>query len=324
VDYPSALANQAQCQSSSAECNAIAESTSTDCGDTWSSPVYIAHRIGVVTGANRSYAYAIDDDGVRYLTWMEPRSLSSSNPRETLTATYVLTAPPDAPFADDSARITVVPARPNVQRRIPAIAAARGTVVITLDEIASGASIAMAAVAYASDLNAWSTFILRGGVKPTCRDELVGELNAVLPSSVAPALPSFLATWTQLGSSNCNGQYNVFASTLTPAPPPEPVTNACHGTLALAGTPNGYCRDRSTGQCGAWRCVGTDAVTCDTMRGTPNSCQGCAPMPIPGTSQGFGHTCFCDDPGRSEGHLVCSADRNHLLCCPCSPGCGPT
>lgn len=24
-----------------------------------------------------------------------------------------------------------------------------------------------------------------------------------------------------------------------------------------------------------------------------------------------------------EGHLIGSADRNHLICCPCSPGCGP-
>jgi alpha-tubulin suppressor-like RCC1 family protein len=56
-----------------------------------------------------------------------------------------------------------------------------------------------------------------------------------------------------------------------------------------------------------------------------NTCGGSNPLPIPGSGFGRGDFCTCNNPAQESGILVCSADRNRLLCCPCSsaPGCGP-
>lgn len=101
-------------------------------------------------------------------------------------------------------------------------------------------------------------------------------------------------------------------------------TNACGGSTALYAPPGGWCQDFGS-QCGRWKCVGTDAVTCDTSRGMQNACGGCSIMPLPASGHGRGDSCICNDAAREDGVLVCSANKNHLLCCPCgsAPGCGP-
>jgi hypothetical protein len=111
--------------------------------------------------------------------------------------------------------------------------------------------------------------------------------------------------------------------------PPSPCpnggdVNACGGCNVLLETPSMGCRDRATGKCGRFRCVGTESVTCDINRGLPNACGGCGFMPLPAPGPGSGSRCICNDPARDEGILVCSADKNHLICCPChsAPGCG--
>jgi outer membrane protein assembly factor BamB len=114
---------------------------------------------------------------------------------------------------------------------------------------------------------------------------------------------------------------------LSPSPPARcgggPV-NACGGCTTLFVPPGGGCEDRATGKCGRNRCVGTDAVTCDTSDGLTNACGGCGLMGLPGTGHGRGDQCICNDPAQEDGILVCSADKNHLICCPCTgpaPGC---
>jgi hypothetical protein len=108
---------------------------------------------------------------------------------------------------------------------------------------------------------------------------------------------------------------------------PAPFTNACGGTQVLTENPGAPCEDLPTKKCGRWKCLGpgANAVTCDTTAGGTNECGGCGFAALPGTGHGAGDHCFCDDPGLSSGILVCSADKTHLICCPCNsaPGCGP-
>ena len=109
---------------------------------------------------------------------------------------------------------------------------------------------------------------------------------------------------------------------LLPGPCGGGPVNACGGCNTLAKPPGSWCQEG--GQCGRWKCIGDSAVTCDTTKGLPNPCGGCSPMALPGTGYGRGDQCFCSNLSQ-EGILVCSADKNHLLCCPCNsaPGCGP-
>jgi hypothetical protein len=106
-------------------------------------------------------------------------------------------------------------------------------------------------------------------------------------------------------------------------PPPVIPTNPCGGTLPLLHPPGFPCQD--AGQCGHYRCVGTDAVTCDTSSGLRNECGGCTPLPLPVSGHGRGDPCICETPGRQDGILVCSPNKNSLICCSCNsaPGCGP-
>lgn len=108
------------------------------------------------------------------------------------------------------------------------------------------------------------------------------------------------------------------------APPCSP-TNACGGCSTLFATPHSGCLDQASGKCGRYTCVGTDAVTCDTSTGLQNECGGCGLLSLPGTGHGRGDSCICPNAAEEEGTLVCSRDKNHLICCPCSsaPGCGP-
>jgi hypothetical protein len=103
-----------------------------------------------------------------------------------------------------------------------------------------------------------------------------------------------------------------------------PPTNACGGTQPLQFPPGASCEE--AGQCGRWTCVGTkaNAVTCDTTRGTRNQCGGCGLLPLGGSGHGPGDFCYCNDPGREEGRLVCSPKKDRLICCNCNsePGCG--
>jgi hypothetical protein len=101
--------------------------------------------------------------------------------------------------------------------------------------------------------------------------------------------------------------------------------NACGGCNVLQDPPGLGCKDLATGKCGRYKCVGSESVTCDTTAGMPNVCGGCSLMPIPNSGHGRGDSCICNDPAEEQGILVCSADKNHLICCPCSsaPGCGP-
>lgn len=105
---------------------------------------------------------------------------------------------------------------------------------------------------------------------------------------------------------------------------PEGPTNACGGFTSLYAPPGGWCQDFG-GKCGRWSCVGKDAVTCDTSKGMQNACGGCSLMPIPVSGHGRGDSCLCSSGPKESGVLVCSADKNHLLCCDCgaAPGCGP-
>jgi outer membrane protein assembly factor BamB len=116
---------------------------------------------------------------------------------------------------------------------------------------------------------------------------------------------------------------HVYMLSAAATAPPGGATNACGGSNTLYAPPGGSCSN--AGQCGRWKCVGKDAVTCDTSAGMVNACGGCSIMPIPGTENGRGASCICNTPGREDGILVCSADKNHLICCPCgaAPGCGP-
>jgi outer membrane protein assembly factor BamB len=114
---------------------------------------------------------------------------------------------------------------------------------------------------------------------------------------------------------------------LAPSPPAPcgggPV-NACGGCNTLTVPPGGGCQDLATKKCGRNKCVGTEAVTCDTSVGLTNACGGCGFMAIPGSGHGRGDQCICNDPAEQDGILVCSADKNHLICCPCTgpaPGC---
>jgi hypothetical protein len=108
---------------------------------------------------------------------------------------------------------------------------------------------------------------------------------------------------------------------------PAPFMNACGGTQALTENPGAPCEDLPTKKCGRWKCLGpgANAVTCDTTAGGTNECGGCGFGALPGTGHGRGDHCFCNDPGLTSGILVCSADKTHLICCPCNsaPGCGP-
>jgi hypothetical protein len=104
--------------------------------------------------------------------------------------------------------------------------------------------------------------------------------------------------------------------------------NACGGStpLPVFAQPGMWCQDRGTNTCGTWRCIGTEAITCDTSRGAPqdNGCGGCAPLPIPGSGFGRGDKCQYNDT--QEGILVCAVGGNRLVCCPTGavgPGCGP-
>jgi outer membrane protein assembly factor BamB len=100
--------------------------------------------------------------------------------------------------------------------------------------------------------------------------------------------------------------------------------NACGGCSTLYEPPGVGCSDIGSGKCGRWKCVGTDSVTCDTSEGLTNVCGGCNVMAIPGSGFGRGDSCICPN-GAQEGILVCSRDKNHLICCSCNaaPGCGP-
>ena len=328
VGYPSAIAGVPcfPCSNDqSCECNGIAETISTDCGDTWSPPGYVVRRGGTrYEQADRNYAYAVGDDGARYLAWEQTAPLPSP-PGAVQSGIYMLVAPPDAPFGDvTTPAITVTAPSGTTQRTIPAIAAARGTIVVTYDESDSWATRVVAAVASTANPRSWSAYVLRGSVAAPCSNEQLGALNALVSLGSTP--PSYVATWTQLGAPSCSiDQYNVFAATLTPPPPPEPVTNPCGGAQQLAETPGGSCVERSTGACGLLRCAGPNAVTCDTTRGSRNPCGGCSPMIIPGVSGGLNSRCSCNDPAESQGYLTCSADGNRLVCCPCNSarGCGP-
>ena len=109
---------------------------------------------------------------------------------------------------------------------------------------------------------------------------------------------------------------------LPPAPCGGGTVNACGGCNTLFGVPNGACTDTATKKCGKWRCVGTQAVTCDTTMGMTNVCGGCSMMALPGTGHGRGDSCICPTAAEQEGILVCGPDKNHLICCPCSGGGG--
>jgi hypothetical protein len=128
-----------------------------------------------------------------------------------------------------------------------------------------------------------------------------------------------LSTWNPY-------QVTVMRTELTvdPGPCGGGTLNACGGCNPLFKPPGGWCEEAH--KCGRWKCVGTNAVTCDTSTGVANECGGCSPMVgFPTTGSGRGDPCVCPTPAREEGILVCARDKNHLICCPCSsaPGCGP-
>jgi hypothetical protein len=106
---------------------------------------------------------------------------------------------------------------------------------------------------------------------------------------------------------------------------PTKATNSCGGTMPLPHPPGATCED--AGKCGRWTCLGANAntVTCDTTKGTRNQCGGCGVMAPAGIGPSPGDFCYCNNVGRSEGHLVCGPTKNTLICCPCdsAPGCGP-
>jgi hypothetical protein len=116
----------------------------------------------------------------------------------------------------------------------------------------------------------------------------------------------------------------------TPNPCGAGPVNACGGCTTLPNFPGGGCQDAATKKCGHWRCIGTNTtsgITCDTTYGVQNACGGCGLMGVPGSGYGRGDKCICPSGGAQDSTLVCSADKNHLICCPCVgaggllPGC---
>jgi len=148
--------------------------------------------------------------------------------------------------------------------------------------------------------------------------ELWEDDNDVL---FAKSVPPTIADGKVIRATAAN---KVIVYGLRPSVPCAPV-NACGGCNTLLDIPGGGCQDIATGKCGRFKCVGTEAVTCDTSQGMTNACGGCGFMPLPAPGPGRGSPCICNNPAQEEGILVCSADKNHLICCPCSsaPGCGP-
>jgi hypothetical protein len=99
--------------------------------------------------------------------------------------------------------------------------------------------------------------------------------------------------------------------------------NACGGCNTLFAAPGGGCQDTATKKCGRWSCVNQGTgVTCDTSSGLTNPCGGCSLMALPLSGFGRGDSCQCPDATEAQGTLVCTADKNHLVCCPCSSGGG--
>jgi hypothetical protein len=99
--------------------------------------------------------------------------------------------------------------------------------------------------------------------------------------------------------------------------------NACGGCNALSLPPGSACQEAN--RCGRWRCLGKEALTCDTSQSAQdNGCGGCTPLPLPESGEGRGGQ--CNYHGIYEGILVCAKGGNSLVCCPigtAGPGCGP-
>jgi hypothetical protein len=110
-----------------------------------------------------------------------------------------------------------------------------------------------------------------------------------------------------------------------PAPCGGGPVNACGGCNTLPNLPGGGCQDMATKKCGHWRCTGTptaSGITCDTSFGVQNACGGCGLMGRPGSGYGPGDNCTCLNGSEQNTTFVCSADKNHLICCPCFSGSG--
>jgi outer membrane protein assembly factor BamB len=174
-----------------------------------------------------------------------------------------------------------------------------------------------------------------------CSDESIPVASCVAAGYVLVPSPAVVADVALPGLENAAGLRNeiaiaggrLFVGTLgghvfmlAPNGPPQPpcaTPNACNGCSTLYAAPHAGCEEG--GKCGQWKCVGHEAVTCDTTLGEPNACLGCSLMPLPRSGHGRGDQCICNDPAQQSGILTCSADKNHLVCCPCNsaPGCGP-
>jgi Tol biopolymer transport system component len=99
--------------------------------------------------------------------------------------------------------------------------------------------------------------------------------------------------------------------------------NSCGGRNVLFKNPGFVCREAN--RCGRWRCLGTEALTCDTQVAQDNGCGGCAPLPPPESGIGVGAPCIVQDAAQHEGILVCAKGGDSLICCPFGTagiGCG--
>jgi TolB protein len=97
--------------------------------------------------------------------------------------------------------------------------------------------------------------------------------------------------------------------------------NRCGGHNQLFALPGNSCQVAK--QCGRWRCLGTEQVTCDTSQSSHNVCGGCAPLPSPGSGRQPGDPCFTLN--NLDGIVVCAKGGNSLICCPFGTagiGCG--
>jgi hypothetical protein len=207
VFYPSHLGGLSCTPVGSADCAAIAETRSMDCGETWSTPTYVLRRdngdvaagsvwvdgVPSYSGLARQFDYTVAPDGTRFLAFVH--SVGSG------AEVRVKRAAPDADFANPSdTGVVAVAAAPHVTRATPSIAANAGAVLVTYYE-QSGATLRYGGVLAPLNMSSWAAPVYNS-VPLHCADEGLGAYEAIASTdNMTP--PSFTAAWGEHTSVNC-------------------------------------------------------------------------------------------------------------------------